>query len=295
MMTLKPLIFFGTEDFSLPSLKALIDEGWPIKAVVTKPDTRRGRGRVMSSPGAARMAIENKIPVLQPAKLGEIKHEIQQLEVSVGVLVSYGKIIPKDIIDLFSIGIINIHPSLLPQYRGPSPIEAAILNGDSETGVSLMKLTPAMDAGPVYVQQRVQLDGSETKIELYSRLSNLGAGMLIKHLGAITDEKMLPAPQYEAEATYTKLLSKADGVIDWQESAEIIERKIRAYAGYPKTRAELNFKEVIITKARVASNKDDGELVVECGQNSYLEIETLIGPSGKTMSGSDFKRGYAAA
>ena len=292
-MTLKQAVFFGTEDFSVPTLTGLIEKGWGIKAVVTKPDSKRGRGKVLASPKVAQIARTHKIKVLQPIKLIEIEEELKNMDVDCGVLVSYGKIIPLSTIKLFPTGIINVHPSLLPKYRGPSPIESAILSGDKQTGVSIMKLTAQMDAGPIYVQEKVALDGSETKPELYNRLSVLGASLLLRNIEKITSEELLPFPQDDLAATYTNLLKKLDGQINWNEPAEIIERKVRAFQGYPKTRATIYGKDVIITRARVANNANDGKLVVKCSPG-YLEVQELVAPSGRTISGSDFIRGYRA-
>jgi methionyl-tRNA formyltransferase len=291
-MTLKPLIFFGTEDFSLPALQALIEAGWPISAVVTKPDTRRGRGRQLTSPKVKQIALPHNIPVLQPEKVLDIAEELRHSGAETAVLVAYGKIIPASVLDIFPGGVINIHPSLLPKYRGPAPIEAAILNGDQETGVSLMRLTPPMDAGPVYAQERLRLSGTETKPVLYDRLAHVGSVMLLKHLAAIIAQNLQPKPQDESQATHTKLLDKQDGLMDWHQPAELLERQVRAFLGFPKSRTTLYSQDVVVTKARVAKNVDDGQLVLECGQG-YLEIQELIAPSGRTITGADFKRGYA--
>lgn len=290
-MTLKPLVFFGTEDFSSPSLLALLDEGWPIKAVVTKPDTRRGRGQNLKSPAIMKITQQNKITVLQPEKLLYIKDVLMDLKVDYGVLVSYGKIIPHQILDIFSGGIINVHPSLLPKYRGPSPIEAAILNGDEKTGVSLIRLSAGMDEGPIYVQEEVNLNDSEDRIALSENLANVGSKMLIAHLPAIIDGSVGAKPQNDKLASYTSLLKKEDGLIDWADPPQLNERKVRAYRGYPKARAEVFGHNVIILRSKVTNNQNTDSLVVPSGEG-FLEILELIAPSGKTMSGEAFSRGY---
>jgi methionyl-tRNA formyltransferase len=170
-------------------------------------------------------------------------------------------------------------------------VETAILEGLSETGVSLMSLTAKMDAGPVYLQERIKLNGSETKPELARKVLRQGNKMLVENLGYILDGTLEPIPQDAAGATFSKLLTKQDGIIDFNEPAEIIERKVRAFLGYPKTRAKLFNQEIVITKARVAKNAGDGVLVAKC-RPGYLEILELTGPSGRTMSGADFTRGY---
>ena len=167
----KTIVFFGTEEFSAVSLRRLIDDGFSIPAVITKPDSKKGRGKKMVPSAVKILAEEYKIPVWQPRKLADIVSDIKSLDDPIGVLVSYGKIIPQSVIDLFSPGIVNVHPSLLPKYRGPSPIETAILNGDDKTGISIMQLSADMDAGPVYDQLEVGLDGNETAPQLEEKLA----------------------------------------------------------------------------------------------------------------------------
>ncbi len=286
------LVFFGTEDFSAKSLEALIEAGFNIVAVITKPDSKVGRGQKSMPPKVKKIAEKNNLRLFQPDKLANIASDIKNLEPSHGVLVAYGKIIPQSFIDIFPGGIINLHPSELPRYRGPAPIEAVIINGDKDTAISLMKLTAAMDAGPVYLQKKVALAGNETRPELYEKLATLGATLLASNLSAIISGSLKPTDQDNSKATYTKLLTKEAGLIDWSKPADILEREVRAYLGYPRSATELFGHKVIVTKARVAQSTDDGQLVRPCN-NSYLEIQELIGPSGKTMSGADFIRGYA--
>ncbi|MDB5160987.1 MAG: fmt [Candidatus Saccharibacteria bacterium] len=294
MNKLKKLVFFGTEDFSTPSLQALLGSGWEVAAVVTKPDRPAGRGRHTKIPAVKAVATDHGIKVLQPEKVEEVQDELKTISAEIGVLVAYGKIIPADIIDLFPAGIINVHPSLLPKYRGPSPIETAILSGDSQTGVSLMQLAPKMDAGPVYRQFTLPLSGKETKTELYARLADIGAKMLVEDLENIIGGKSQPAPQDDSKATYTTMLTKSDGKISEEESAEFIERKVRAYQGFPKTSIKLMDKyEVVVTKARVASSSEDGDLVIKA-KGGFIVIEELIAPSGRLVSGAEFLRGYRA-
>jgi len=290
----KRLIFFGTEDFSAASLQALIDAEFDISAVVTKPDFTRGRSKQFVQPVVKKLAAKNDISILQPSKMSEIVEFVQKNGPFAGILVSYGRIIPQSLIELFEPGIINLHPSKLPRYRGPSPIEAAILHGDSETALSIMQLTAKMDAGPVYTQKIVRLTGSETKPELYEQLANDGAALLVQTLPRILDGTLTPEPQNDSEATYCPLLTKEDGVLRPQEkTAPELEREIRAYLGYPKSRTTLFDKyDVIVTKASVASSLNDSPITLACKDSTYLSIDELVAPSGRTMSASDFLRGY---
>ncbi len=292
--TLKKVIFFGTEDFSLTALQGLVEAGYNVVAVITKPDSKRGRKQILTPPSVKVYAESHNIPVWQPAKLSDIEDDIEALGDVAGVLVSYGKIIPSSIINLFNPGIINVHPSLLPIYRGPSPIESAILNGDQQTGVTIMKLEARMDAGPIYSQIIQPLTGSETKPELYQTLAKLGTKQLLNDLPAIFDESLKPSPQDEANATYCNLLTKDDSLLHPDQLiADDAERRVRAFLGYPKTKIQINGKEIIITKTHV-SLESKTPIDIKCQDGAYLSIDELIAPSGHKMDARAFLNGYAA-
>ncbi len=295
------IVFFGTEDLSLYSLTTLVDSGFSIAAVVTKPDSPQGRGHKLTPPKVKVYAEQRRIPVWQPTKLADIAEGIASLDRPAGVLVSYGKIIPQSIIDLFTPGIINLHPSLLPVYRGPSPIETAILRGDAVTGVSIMQLSAGMDEGPVYSQVEYPLKGTETAPELYDSLGTLGMDELIRVLPAILDGTLRPTPQDNERATYCSIIKKADGVIDWQQPAVVIERQIRAYTPWPGSRTTLAGMEVIITSAS-ATQRDDaatpGAVIAEKARlfvgtgEEWLEIHRLKPAGKKEMPVQAFLAGY---
>ena len=289
--TPQPLIFFGTEDFSLQSLESLVDAGYRVAAVVTKPDSRKGRGQKLVPPAVKTFAESHGIPVWQPTKLADITPDITALQPVAGVLVSYGKIIPQSIIDLFTPGIINVHPSLLPRYRGPSPIESAIKNGDETTGVTIMQLSAEMDAGPVYDQTVHQLTGHETRPDLYETLGQTGNQLLLELLPAILNGSRTPTPQDDTVATYCQLLQKSDARLDPKQlTAPEAERHIRAHLGFPKSKLTLDGHDCIITAAHVSPTKTPP--AVACRGGAYLCIDELIAPSGRTMRGADFIRGY---
>ena len=290
----KPIVFFGTEDFSLTALRSLVEAGYSIVAVITKPDSKRGRAQKLTPPSVKVFAQSHAIPVWQPTKLSEIASDIQPLGEVAGVLVSYGKIIPQPVIDLFSPGIINVHPSLLPLYRGPSPIESAIKNGDEQTGVSIMQLSAGMDAGPVFAQTVHPLSGTETRTDLYRTLAAAGAATVLSVLPAILDGSLQPTPQDETAATYSHLLDKQDAWLQPQTLTAVqAERLVRAHLGFPKTKLTVLGHDIIITKAHT-STAAKTPLDIVCQDGAFLSIDELIAPSGRRMNAQAFLNGYAA-
>ena len=300
--TSKTILFFGTDDFSALTLTALIKQSAPlgvtIGGVITKPDARKGRGRTIEAPVTKTIAIEHNIPIYQPANSDELFAAVTEASADLemaptGVLVSYGRIIPQRVIDLFQPGIINVHPSLLPLYRGPSPVETTVFNGDSETGVSIMQLSAAMDAGPVYTQQAIALDGTETGPALLQSLGTLGAELICSSLNEIIDGSLTPEPQNDSAATYCSLLSKDAALVDPATmTATEIRRHTRAFLDFPKTKLDLAGQRIILRETAVITEEDPASLTIPCANNSYLKIIQLIGPSGKQMSGEAFKNGY---
>lgn len=286
------IIFFGTEDYSLSTLKQLVENNFPVVAVVTKPDAARGRGQKITEPPVKTYAKSQGITVWQPENIRSIIDDIKSLQPVAGVLVAYGKIVPQMMIDLFEPGIINIHPSLLPKWRGPSPIESTIANRDTETGVSIMKLDARMDGGPVYTQTTVKLDGTESKPELYEKLFNLGNQHLMVDLPEILSGQLEPTPQDEDAATYCMLLSKNDSLVNPEEITAVdAEAKVRAHLGFPRTRLKVGDYNLIITKAHVSTDRKS-PLSVKCQDGNFLSIDELIAPSGKTMTAEAFLLGY---
>lgn len=290
--TSKTIIFFGTDEFSAISLRELIAKGFSIGAVVTKPDTQRGRGRILTKPVVKEIAEANNIPVWQPASITDITEAVKEIENPIGVLVSFGKIIPESVISLFKPGIVNVHPSLLPKYRGPSPVESAILHGDTETGVTIMQLSKEMDAGPIYSQVTVPLNDTETAPELERQLGELGAQQLSLTLPAIMNETAQATAQDESLASYCQLLKKEDSLLDpTTVSANEAERRVRAYVAFPKTKLTVAGQPIIVTKAHVSAQKAS-PLDIECNDGRFLSIDELIGPSGRAMNAQAFSNGY---
>jgi len=289
--TSNPIIFFGNErlatsvETNTPVLRALIEAGYDIKAIVANYE--KGISRAPRELEIEILAKEHNIPLLLPRKPKDIIDQLISFGAEAGVLIAYGKIVPQSIIDIFPRGIINIHPSLLPLHRGPTPIESVILNGEKETGISIMMLAKEMDAGPVYIQKRLPLSGNESKQGLTNQLLKLGCEMLIENFPIILSGEMKPTPQDDNAATYDKLINKADGIIDWNKSAKKLESEIRAYYGWPGSRTTLFGKEITVTEVEINSENgkpgtilyDKKTLLVRCGKGS-LSINRLK-PAGK--------------
>jgi len=297
-MVMSRIVFFGNERLvsglattSAPVLTNLIHAGYDIAAVVSHHSD--GKSRSNRQLEVAQIAQAHNIPVLLPIKPADIHDELVALNAEAAVLVAYGRIIPQGIIDIFPKGIINIHPSLLPSYRGPTPIESAILHGDSETGVSIMLLSAAMDAGPVFAQETRALSGQETKFDVYTLLADISAQLLINILPSILDGSLEPHEQDHSKATYCTLLTKQDAWLDTNNfTATQLERHVRACLTYPKSKIKVRGHEIVVTKARV-SHEQLSELDIACLGDEYFSIDELIAPSGKKMNSDAFLRGYA--
>jgi len=289
-----PIIFFGTEDFSAVSLQKLIDEGFKIAGIITKPDSRKGRGQKFQAPKVKQTGEKFNIPVLQPQKMSEITDFVKKFEKPVGVLVSFGRIIPQEIIDLFTPAIVNVHPSLLPKYRGSSPIESAILNGDEKTGVSLMKLSKEMDAGDVYSQEEIELSKTETASDLYKTCGEIGAEMLVRDLPKIISGEIKGQKQDDSQAEYCQLLKKSDALLSQDEqTAEQAEQQIRAFEIFPKSKIKLGEHLIIVKSAKiVSSNPENSPLTLKFAEGTFLKLERLITPNGKETTAESFENGY---
>ena len=289
-----PIIFFGTEDFSAVSLQKLIDEGFEIAGIITKPDSRKGRGQKLQTPKVKQIGEKFNIPVLQPQKISEITDFVKKFEKPAGVLVSFGRIIPQEIIDLFTPAIVNVHPSLLPKYRGPSPIESAILNGDEKTGVSLMKLSKEMDAGDIYSQEEIKLSKTETASDLYKTCGEIGAEMLVRDLPKIISGEIKGQKQDDSQAEYCQLLKKSDALLSQdKQTAEQAEQQIRAFEIFPKSKIKLGEHLIIVKSAKVvSSNPENSPLTLKFAEETFLKIERLITPNGKETAAKSFENGY---
>ena len=301
---LNKILFFGNERLATglsttaPTLRALIDAGYEITGVIIAQN-EIGNSRNSRELEIVQVAQAHNIPVLAPKNLREAVDEIAKFGAEIGVLVAYGKIVPQTIIDLFPRGIINIHPSLLPMHRGSTPIESAILGDDTETGVSVMSLSAGMDSGPVYGQSIIQLMGIETKQELADQLLNIGKDMVIEYLPNILSGTMKAFPQDESLPTYDKMIDKSASQLDWNKSALDLEREVRAYAIWPRSRTTINNLEVIITESHIIDGIGEPGTIWKDAKSfglytsdGVLVIDKLIPSGKKEMDAASFLTGY---
>jgi methionyl-tRNA formyltransferase len=297
--TSKTLIFFGNErlvsglsETDAPILRGLLERGYNVKAVVshhTEANSRKPRPLEVAT-----IAKQYDIPLYLPDRPMDIYDQLIEIEADAAVLVAYGRIIPQEIIDIFPLGIINIHPSLLPHYRGPTPIETPIVRGDTMSGVSIMQLSAGMDDGPVFAQDTFPISSTDTKFDVYQKAKDISTMLLFDNLDAILDESLLPREQNHEEATFSKLLSKKDGILNPEaQTASEADRMIRAYLGFPKSKLTILGEPRIITKAHV-SKEQKTPLDVVFRDELYLSVDELIAPSGKTVTADAFLRGYSA-
>lgn len=295
------IIFMGTPEFSVPILGALIDN-YNVVAVVTQPDKKVGRKQVITPPPVKELALEHDIEVLQPDKVKdnqEFLNEIKELSPDLIVVAAYGFILPQELLDIPKKGVINVHSSLLPKYRGPAPIQAAILNDDEKTGVTIMMVEYKMDAGDILSQAEVDIANDETFKTLHDKLAILGTHLLIDTLPKYLNNEIKPQPQDESQATYCQMIKKEDGQIDWSKSAEQIERMVRAYNPWPGAYTIWNDKKLKLLEVdevgEINEFNDAGavgqDLVVKCGQGA-LKIKKLQLEGKKPMTDQEFLNGY---
>jgi methionyl-tRNA formyltransferase len=294
----------GTPEFAVPSLKALHRCGQNIALVVTRPDKPRGRGRKVYPPPVKTTALNLELRIIQPEsiKTSEFEALVKQIKPDFIVVAAFGNILPSNILTIPQIGTINIHASLLPQYRGPAPINWAIINGESRTGVTTMLMDEGLDTGDILLSAEEAIAARDTAASLHDRLALLGADLLLNTLEAYADGTITPVPQNDTRATYAPMLKKQDGQIDWQQPAEKLEPFIRGMTPWPGafTFHEKNRLKIFRAKPVVKSFEVPPGTVLPCfpdeleiatGKNA-LSILEIQGPSGKRLQIKDFLRGY---
>lgn len=241
-MSAAKFLFAGTPEFALASLRALTENGYVPQVVLTQPDRPAGRGKKLTASPVKKFAVDNAIPVWQPGtlKASDITEKIAGLQPDLMVVAAYGLILPPAMLATPRMGCINVHASLLPRWRGAAPIQHAILNGDYETGISLMQMEAGLDTGPVFVTAATPIGEQENAGELHDRLAILGGELLVTHFDKIAAGGLQALPQDDALATYAGKINKADALILWHEAAAEISRKIRAYNPVPGAAFELD-------------------------------------------------------
>ena len=300
------VVFFGTPEFAVPSLKALVSEQHEVTAVFTQPDRPKGRGNKLAASPVKSAALTLELVVHQPERVRrpEIVEQLRSLHADLMVVVGFGQIIPQSIIDLPQHGILNVHASLLPKYRGAAPIQWAIANGEQQTGVTIMQIDAGLDTGDMLLKQAVEIGPDETAPELSARLAPLGAGLLVQAIRQIAAGSIGREKQNDSEATYAPILKKTDGEIDWHRPARQIYNRLRGFTPWPGAYSTFRGKTLLVLRASVAENcvVPIGEIRIEnrrllagCGENSALEL-LEVQPAGKNrIQASAFMNGYQVA
>ena len=298
------IIFMGTPPFAVPALKALHDSGHDIATVVTQPDRPRGRGRRVSAPAVKAAALDLGYRVLQPAsiKTTEFNDLIAQQKPDFLVVIAFGRILPENLLALPRWGTINVHASLLPKYRGPAPIQWAVINGEKETGVCTQMMEKELDTGDLLLSVRETIKPDDTAGDLHDRLAVIGATVLIDTLKGLADKTIQPVRQDHSLATYAPMLTKDDGLINWNKPAESIECFIRGVTPWPGAYTFLGDKRLKIFRSQPVETEIaeppgsilkgfPDELRIATAQGA-LSIKEIQGASGKRLSVSDFLRGH---
>jgi methionyl-tRNA formyltransferase len=296
------IVFMGTPSAAVVSLQRLIEDGHEIAAVYTQPDRPSGRGNKITFSPVKQFVLEHELTVLQPTKVrtDEAFDQFRSFNADIAVVVGYGRILPDSFLNAFAHGAVNVHFSLLPKYRGAAPVNWAIVNGESVTGVTTMKMDAGLDTGDILLQRETEIDKDEDSISLMSRLGEIGAELLSKTLAELSSIE--PREQDHSAATLAPIMKKEDGKFDWNFSADRIARMVRGFQPFPTTYTTFDGKKLTIWKASFRAEKlvaDPGtvisasgdELVVSCGEGSLLEISELQLEGKKRIAVRDFLNG----
>ena len=298
------IVFMGTPDFAVPSLQGLIDDGHEILAVYTQPDKPVGRKQVLTPPPVKALALEHGLPVYQPTKMrdGTVAAQLRELAPDLIAVVAYGRILPKEILEIPPYGCINVHGSLLPKYRGAAPIQWAVIDGEKESGVTTMQMDAGLDTGDMLLKTVVPLDEKETGGSLFDKLSKAGADLLLKTLDALENGTVTPQKQGESPTAYAKMLTKDMGAIDWNRPAKELERLIRGLNPWPSAYTKLNGKTLKIWAADVCGQTGEkaqpgtvlkaekDEFLIQTGEK-ILSVKELQLEGKKRMDTAAFLRG----
>lgn len=288
------IVYFGTPDFAVEPLKALVENGYDVCAVVTREDKPKGRGYGMQPTPVKEEALRYGIQVIHPVKMKDesFLDGLKAMQPDLFVVVAYGRILPKVLLDIPKYGCINVHASLLPSYRGAAPIQWAVIDGLSETGVTTMMMDEGLDTGDILKQYKIKLADDETGGSLFDRLALLGGEAIIDTVRDLEAGKLTPVKQGETDTDYARMLTKADGNIDWSKSAAEIERLIRGLDPWPSAYTSLNGKTLKIWKAEISDTCDpDNPLCFKTG-DGYLYAKEVQLEGKKRMNAEAFLLGY---
>lgn len=299
------IVFMGTPDFAVPSLKELIHEKHEIVGVFTQPDKPKNRGMKLTPPPVKVVALEHHLPVFQPKTLKDeaAQQQLADLAPELIVVAAYGKLLPKAVLDIPTLGCINVHSSLLPKYRGAAPINWAMLNGEAETGVTIMHMAEGLDTGDIIMQASTLIDQNENVEQLHDRLALLGAELLVEAVIALENGTAVRTPQDESQHTYAPMLSREMSPIDWNRPAWEIHNQIRGLVPWPATTMELagtKFKvfaafltgETSEEPAGTALGADKKGIRMVCGDGGILCVTEVQAPGKKRMKAVDYLRGH---
>lgn len=298
------IIFMGTPDFSVGTFEALIEAGHEIVLAVTQPDKPKGRGEKVQYPPVKEAALKRQIPVFQPKRVRapECIEELRKYDADIMVVIAFGQILPKEILEMTPYGCVNVHASLLPKYRGAAPIQWAVINGERVSGVTTMQMDEGLDTGDMLMKTEIVLDEKETGGSLHDKLAGAGAELCVQTLEALKDGTVVREPQQESTTEYARMLDKSMGRIDWSKDAKSIECLIRGLNPWPSAYTEWNGKTMKIWEADVADieeGREPGTVIrvekdgfcVQTGSGS-LKVRSLQIPGKKRMDAGAFLRGY---
>ncbi|MEM7349939.1 MAG: methionyl-tRNA formyltransferase [Acidobacteriota bacterium] len=297
-------IFFGTPDFAVPTLAALVAAGYTPTRVITRPARPVGRGHKLQQPPVAEWAADHGLEILQPEKVNRrsFRAELAELAPDIAVVVAFGQIFRPRLLALPRLGCVNLHASLLPRHRGAAPIQAALACGDTQTGVTTMRMTAGLDSGPILLQDELAIGPAETAPGLSERLARRGADLVVDTLDGLAKGDIEPRQQADDLASYAPQLSKADGIADWQCTATEIYNRLRAYEPWPGQASAMHGKRVKILAARCLTGEAteppgtyvgtrEGLLAVACGKGTLLGLERVQLPGKKPVAAADFANG----
>lgn len=300
------ILFMGTPDFAVPSLQALLQAGHEICGVFTQPDKPKNRGMKLQAPPVKEFALAHEIPVFQPTSVkdGTAMDIIRELEPELIAVAAYGRILPVEILDYPAYGCINVHSSLLPKYRGSAPIHWAILNGDEQSGVTIMHMAKAMDAGDIIAQAATPIDPNETVEMLHDRLAEMGAKLLVDAVEQLKAGTATRTPQDESLVTYAPMLSRELSPLDWNRTARQLHDQVRGLIPWPATTTDILAAQPVkvfeVEETGEATQAPPGTIVaagregidVACGDGLVLRIKQLQAQGGKRMAAADYLRGH---